>query len=253
MKYIFVLLLIAASLVYAQENKQKSKAEDALREMEEDKLTLHFINALTGSPIEGARIEIANIGTFQTDYKGRVFFEAPESDGTFPVKFSLEDYASATFDIEINLRTLFYNRFSVSPVLPVGSIRVVVDWSDTPRDLDAHFVKAGGYHISYRDMHSAEDGSARLDRDDTDGWGPETITANVIDPTKEYTFYVHDYSNRNNSSSDKLSKSKASVKVYGNQNELLHIYKVPENLSGTTWVLFKLVNGKLTTVNTIAN
>jgi hypothetical protein len=247
MKKIFFLLIsfILVTVLTAQDEKQKQNIEDTFSELESGKLVLRFFDALTGEAIPDADVLIQNSGDFRTDFEGRVNFPPNNENEIVKIKFMHPDYITSEFEIEIMAGTIFFNRFSISPKLPIGAVRIVLDWSDTPKDLDAHFVKENGYHISYRNMRNSTDGIAKLDRDDTDGYGPETITANRIDNTGKYTFYVHDYSNKGRSSSEELSKSKASLKVYGGDNQLLKVFKVPEDLEGDKWQIFTIENGKL--------
>ncbi len=226
------------------------KIDDVFREMEEGALTLRFNDALNAEPIEGASASIENVGEYRTDHEGRVSFEIP-GDGVYSVIFEKPGYIKSRFKIEVMAGSLFFNRFSVSPVMPLGSLRVVLDWGKNPRDLDAHFVKQGAYHISYRSMKSASDGSAKLDRDDTDSFGPETVTAGEVDENAVYEFYVHDYSNKNRDQSVELSKSKANVKVFGD-NRLLHVFRIPQDEIGTYWKVFRIVEGQIGTVNEMA-
>ena len=144
--------------------------------------------------------------------------------------------------------TLFFNRFSVSPSLPLGSVRIVLDWGEKPRDLDAHLIKQNGYHISYRNKKISADGIAQLDRDDTDGFGPETITTSELDQNSIYYYFVHNYSNKNIASSTALSNSRAGVKVYGGDNQLLEVFQAPLKQMGNYWHVFKIVNDKLVPV-----
>lgn len=245
---LFSILLIG--LVNGQETKER-KISDAFEELESGKLVLRFFDALTGVPINKGKVEIQNFGDTETDFDGRAYFTPEEDNQTLKIKFSHQKYITSEFEIEIMAGTIFFNRFSISPKMPIGSLRVVLDWSDSPKDLDAHLVKKGDYHISFRNMRVSADGVAKLDRDDTDGFGPETITANSVDPNGEYLFYVHDFSNQNNNSSSKLSDSKGSVKVYGKQNELLDVFKIPEDNSGTYWNVFKIVGDRIIPLNTI--
>ncbi len=61
---------------------------------------------------------------------------------------------------------IFDVHYSISPTLPADNLRVVLDWGDEPQDLDAHFVKRGGYHVSYHDSHDvAGRGQARSRRE----------------------------------------------------------------------------------------
>ncbi len=251
MKMIFLfLILLIPSIIFSQEQEVKSKSSDALTEMEENKLTLRFFNALNGSPIEGGKVMIGKSGNYETDFDGRVFFDINE-DGKFNVTFTHRDYITSKFEIEIMANTLFFNRFSVSPKMPVGTLRVVLDWSDKPNDLDSHLEKQGEYHISYRNTTETSDGIAKLDHDATSGYGPETITVKIIDPNAVYDYYVYDFSNRRNKQSSSLSASKASVKIYGGDNELLQVFKIPENAEGDTWKVFKLRSGRIDIVNVV--
>jgi uncharacterized protein YfaP (DUF2135 family) len=123
-------------------------------------------------------------------------------------------------------------------------LRVVLDWGETPADLDLHLVKAGSYHVSYWDMHNADDGSVLLDRDDRSGFGPETITIMETDIRGLYRLYVADYTNDGNSASSALSRSGAVVRVYG-RNGLVNSFAVPANRAGTRWDVFTIEGGRI--------
>jgi len=238
---------------FAQDAKTKQKISDAFEEAETGALALRFFDAITGNPIKSAHVEIVGVGEYDTDFEGKISFSSEEENTTLQVKFTHPKYITSEFKIEVMAGTLFFNRFSVSPKMPLGSLRVVVDWSDTPKDLDAHLVKKGGYHISYRNMRNTSDGAAKLDRDDTDGFGPETITAAKVDANGEYYYFIHDFSDQHNSASKKLSDSKASVKVYGKDNELLNVFTVPQDQAGTYWKVFKIIGGEVIPINEIGN
>ena len=143
-----------------------------------------------------------------------------------------------------SFKEVFFNRFSISPALAVDRIRVVLDWGRTPRDLDAHLVKEGDYHISFQDMKVVKE-QARLDRDDLDGEGPETITVLKLSPQGTYRYYVHDYTR-----SGAIGSSKASVKVYG-PDGILDTFDIPDRAKGTIWEVFRIENGGIVKVNTV--
>jgi uncharacterized protein YfaP (DUF2135 family) len=126
----------------------------------------------------------------------------------------------------------------------------VLDWGEQPRDLDAHLMKEGSYHISYRDKIKIED-QAWLDRDDTDGQGPETITLKRPDDGGRYFFFVHDYSNRKSTNSKALAESRAHVRVYSSGG-LVNSFRVPQNLRGTKWPVFQVDNGVVTPADATA-
>ncbi|GAA4829138.1 hypothetical protein GCM10023331_12870 [Algivirga pacifica] len=220
-------------------------------------ITLRFEDAAEGTPIEGAQVKIAGVGTFSTDEEGKVQFPAekdgePMEDETLPAKFSAPGYITAKFMVRVTYGTIFQNHFSMSKELPLGHMRVVLDWGNKPNDLDAHFIKEDGYHISFQDTRVAEDGSVVLDRDAKNGNGPETITIMDIDPSATYYYFVHDFSNKFKKTSDALSKSRGTVRVF-NENQLLQTLEVPTGQIGNTWVLFRIVDGEIVWANQLMN
>lgn len=212
---------------------------------------LRFINAENGDPVTDATIIIQDFKTFTTDMKGKVRFDK-KPDGVYPFTFEKEGFISENNKFEIIAETIFRNRFVVSPVIEMGTIRIVLDWDKKPADLDAHFIKEGDYHISYREVKVSDDGSAKLDRDDRDGYGPETITVKDIDEKAEYNYYVKDFSNKDAKNSKALSKSKAMVKVYG-EGKLLNIWQLNEKQKGNAWMVFTIQNGKIVPADEVKN
>jgi len=208
---------------------------------------IYFVNAITGNPASGAKVMIENIGSFIADSSGVVAFPQ-QPNGTIKAIFRKEGYISAIYTIDITNETIFRNRFIVSPLMESEQFRIALSWDKQPEDLDAHFIENSSYHISYRNTRVLNDGTAQLDRDDMDGYGPESITVSQIDNDRDYSFYVYKYSNKKNPSIYPLSSSKATVWVYGN-NRLLNIFHIPTNIKGDTWNVFKIVNGVIVGYN----
>jgi hypothetical protein len=228
----------------------KNRMDDAFNELNTGELTLRFVNALTGGFVSGAEVAINGVAS-TTDFEGRVSFKPELSNYSVPVVFKKNGFITAEFTLEIMAGTIFQNQISVSPDLKPESLRIVLDWGDRPRDLDAHLIKKDGYHISYRDKRTADDGTAQLDRDDRNGNGPETITINRLGRGDTYTYQVHNYSNRGDQRSTDLSnRSHATVRVYGN-SRLMAEYQIPANQTGLTWVVFQIQNGLVVAVNSI--
>ncbi|MBF0430861.1 MAG: carboxypeptidase regulatory-like domain-containing protein [Fibrobacteria bacterium] len=246
---LFLLVLSISSFVFCLDKVTADRSEDLFSELDTGKLTLRFLNALSGEGLAGARVVINGVGDFMSDTEGKVLFAVPE-DRSYDVTISKPGFITSVFKIEITAGTMVYNRFSVSPDLKLGHIRIVLDWGAKPKDLDAHLVKKGEYHISYRKQKNYADGVAMLDRDDKNGHGPETITITHLDENADYEYYIHDYTNRKKKETSKLSKSKAWVKIFG-QEGLLHIYKVPEDMMGKKWNVFSITNGKISIINTM--
>jgi hypothetical protein len=205
-------------------------------------IPMRFANALDGKPIRGAKVTINSIGEFETDREGIITFPERE-DGRFTLEFSKEGFVTTEIDFEIKLNNLPGNRFSISPELPQG-FRIVLDWGEKPNDLDLHLEKQGGYHIAFWNTHTAADGSAFLDRDDMQSYGPETITVEKIDSAAVYDIYVTDYTNQHQSSSRALSQSGAVVRVYGD-NRLVEVFIVPPGRPGTKWQVCRIIGGRV--------
>jgi hypothetical protein len=224
--------------------------EDEMTAEEEGISTLRFFDALSGNPVDDATILIDEIGAFTTDGLGRIRFETPTKDAVYVFKFTKKGYISANYSFEVIVGTIIYNRFTVSPIIDMGSIRIVLEWDRRPDDLDLHLQKTSSYHISFRDLLASNDGMARLDRDAMKGYGPETITIRNVDDNSEYLCYVHDFSNKNDPKSKALSKAKARILVYGD-GQLLHVYEINEIQKGNNWNVFRLVKGKFVTENEV--
>ncbi|MGD9976494.1 MAG: YfaP family protein [Bacteroidales bacterium] len=241
---LMVAMLIGINLKsVAQIEKGRQTLEDVIAEQEQNIYTLRFFNALTGDPVQGGQVMIENIGTFETDSAGRVLFPR-QPDGLYKTIFKMNGYITAVYNVDIVAGTIFKNRLVVSPIMDISQFRVVLDWDQQPLDLDAHFVKANTYHISYRNTRVLADGTGMLDRDDMDGYGPETITVERIDTEGEYGFFAHNYSAHEKPGSPSLSVSKATVRVYSG-NRLLKSYQVPDGLTEKTWNVFKVINGQV--------
>lgn len=240
---IAVLFSVAYYPAFAQHEKMKQILEDVDEEMDNNNFTLRFFDALTGDPVQGASVLIENIGSFVTDSAGRVIFPK-QPDGLLKAVFKKPGYISAIVSIDVAAETILRNRYFVSPVMNIEQFRVVLTWDQQPEDLDAHFLKDGAYHISFRNTRVLNDGSGQLDRDDMDGYGPETITVAQLNAEASYTFFVNNFSAEKNPSAKPLSSSRAVVWVYGN-NRLLNTFAVPASLEGNKWTVFKIVQGKV--------
>jgi hypothetical protein len=212
-------------------------------------IPMRFANALDGKPIAGATVDIPGIGSFVTDSRGVIAFPKRE-DGGFTMVFAKEGFITTSIPFRIQVSTVINNWFSISPGMD-GDFRFVLDWGEKPADLDIHFEKQGGYHISYWNMRTLADGSAKLDRDDRSGYGPETITVARAEGNGVYHLYVIDYTNRNDRSSVALSRSGATIRVY-NSERLLYTFTVPSSGgNGRRWNVCDIVRNRIEPINAI--
>ncbi|KAF2517739.1 hypothetical protein [Flavobacterium foetidum] len=154
-----------------------------------------------------------------------------------------ENYSSLVVKCPCNDLT-----YALSPVMKnLDGMRIVLNWGRYPADLDSH-LSFPGNHIYFQNKIGS---SANLDVDDTNSYGPETVTIEKKKFGKTYHYFVHDFSNRENPNSFQLSNSDAKVFVYVGQS-LVKTYYIPKNKKGNIWNLFKINgNGEIIDINTI--
>lgn len=165
--------------------------------------------------------------------------------GNYTAEVSGSGYSTMFFSIICigNVTTPNQNAV-ISPVLPDDQIRIVLTWGASPADLDSHFFGplADGtrFHMYYPFAGSSSPWPTivSLDRDDTTSFGPETTTL-FQQSSGVYKFSVHDYTNRNSTTSSAMSQSQAQVRVYKGAN-LVASFNVPINQPGTLWEVFEL-------------
>ena len=138
--------------------------------------------------------------------------------------------------------------YALSPTMKgLDSMRVVLGWGSSPSDLDSHMVYPRN-HIFF-DYKLGDNGN--LDVDDTDSYGPETITLTRRENGKPYVYAVHDYSDKSDPDTRNLSNSEAKVFVYVGES-LVRTYYLPKDQSGNLWTVFKVnENGDIEDVNNI--
>jgi hypothetical protein len=111
----------------------------------------------------------------------------------------------------------------------LDGMRIVLTWGRDPYDLDSHLVYAGS-HI-YFDQKQGD--KAWLDVDDTDSYGPETITIDKRYPGKRYLYAVHTYA----AESAGPYKTQAKVQVYVGSSLMRTYYFMPRE-TDSVLVLF---------------
>ncbi|MDI3090172.1 cell wall-binding repeat-containing protein [Priestia megaterium] len=223
-------------------------------------------NALNGQPVKDATINLRSglnttdgeiIKTIKSNDSGQYIINDLPA-GIYTGEVVKTGFISTTFTImSIGGKTSDSQDVNVSPVLNSQETRVVLKWNEIPRDIDSHLTGPSTgedrFHIYYDTKEYLEDDTSivQLDRDDTDSYGPETIT---IHKQKDgvYRYSVHDYSNRGDDNSYALSNSGATVEVYRGNN-LIKTFNVPANRLGTLWTVFELRGDVIVPVNTMSN
>jgi len=123
----------------------------------------------------------------------------------------------------------------------LGQLRIILNWGSTPYDLDSHFTgpTAGGsrFHIYY--SRKTSDG-ANLDVDDTNSYGPETVTISAF-VNGTYRYSVYNYSNKTSIGGSQIQSSPAKVEIYDHSG-LIKMYNAPVFTGvGNTWQVFELI------------
>jgi len=207
------------------------------------------------------------IRTLKTNSNGEFRYETTSlfgniiglAAGNYTLTASKEGYSDTSYNIVIYPGTTDENpaiNETMSPGMNDGFYRIVLTWGMSPRDLDSHLVADtsddGNIHVYYSQKNPYPN-YANLDVDDTDSEGPETITITNFEGLSNIRYAVHDYTNRDNTSSDWLSNSGAVVRLYKG-SQLLRTFNVPSGYSGTEWDVFSLdSNGRITSINTMTN
>lgn len=212
------------------------------------------LNAVDGTPVSAAKIEI-NGGEYYeplfTDADGFAFF--PLEIGDYQLSINKVGFIPSSYPVRMGFDEN-PQEYVVALSPEVREYRIVLTWGSRPMDLDAHLSgpnpDGGNFHIWYRNRILIA-GRDFLDRDDTNAYGPETITIYKPAPG-EYLYAVHDYSNKKSSASKQLSRSSATVQVYS-ENRLLNTFSIPANQAGTLWKVFKIdKNHRVIPINTLS-
>lgn len=130
----------------------------------------------------------------------------------------------------------------LTPKLGKDEVRIVLTWADTPPDEDSHLFTPDGEHVCYYEKDGV---GANLDVDDTDGYGPETVTITDL-AQGVYKYYVADFTHcsANEVKSTAMSESNAVVRVYTYRG-LERTFQVPKNQQGVIWEVFSIRNGEI--------
>lgn len=218
------------------------------------------INANNGNSIDGVNIIIRNgwnnpNGTIATKTATNTTgeYSLPLNPGYYTLTAQKNGFITSTKSITVNSDGQEYTDFSMTPASLEDSYRIVLNWGKTPRDLDAHvagLTQSGqSIHVYYNNKSASDNRIlvCDLDVDDTNSYGPETVT---IKPQhlEPYYYYVYNFSN-----DDSITNSQAKVELFKG-NKLTNTFHVPVNQGdGRYWNLFAIVNGGIVINNTVSS
>ncbi len=240
-----------------------------------------IVNSFTGNPVPNALIQFVNLnlsttsdangnyyidnipeGALSIDFAGspregdfplEVNFSSSFNYNLFQISVSAENFLTYTTDINIDQLEHEVRNFSLTPDNQINEISLVLSWQAEPRDLDSHLltpeIEGNSYHIYYASEGNLEIAPyAQLDLDDTNGYGPETISISEY-YSGTYHYYIHKFSGIGT-----LAGSNAFVDIYQNSS-LYSTITIPETGNGDYWHVCNIdgSTGAITIINTVGN
>ena len=195
-------------------------------------------NALTGEPIPGATVTVSG-KTEVSQSDGRVSLTGLPG-GNVQISVSAQGFLPQTSTVSLSCGSVTSVGISLLPANNVGTargdIRIILTWGEKPEDLDSHLTGPRAdnpsvrFHIYYDNSNNCGESPcdpgipAWLDVDDTDSYGPETITITKVNGRfvpGRYRYSVHHYSGESN-----IPHSLATVKIFIG-NRLVRTYTPP--------------------------
>ncbi len=249
--------------------------------IDEDKaiLTGRVTDATTGSGISGAVIMVSGINA-ATDANGyyrvenisadvlAADFSASPRSGKSPLSVKFTDYSNIGYQPVVVTAAGYYRYeshvtfkksetknldFSLSPEISAGEMRMVLNWGAAPLDLDLHLytpLVEGSHHEVYWNNIGSKNSApfVYLDHDDTDGFGPETITISKSLSGVYYCF-VENYS-----TSPSITASSGVVQIYSAAG-LVQTIPAPVSGDGLYWYVCDIngSTGAITVRNVLQN
>lgn len=245
-------------------------------QVEKGSVSGKIIDSVTGSPVSGVTVRIRE-GQNNVTGEEAAKETTTNSEGVYKftglnpgiytvqvldLRSDNQKYISTSFNVYIESgKESENNGAGLSPIIDDEQVRFVLRWgnkeSGAPSDLDSHMIGpkatgSGQFHTYYSDKTYVNDENdetyADLDLDDTNWEGPETTTIYKGTPGVYY-FFVHNYSDRENTNSNTLATSQASVQVYSG-SRLVQTFYVP-NKEGTVWSVcsYDSLTGNITPSN----
>ncbi len=205
------------------------------------------------------------IGTDTTANSTGAYSMSSMNRGWYTAQTSKLGYIDSTFHV-YSCGNVSSQDSSISTTLASGAMRIVLSWptGSTATDIDSHLQipdnDSNAFHIYYGTNTSGTDDyyqygasdNVTLDRDEQVAPGTETVSITAV-RSGNYSYSVHDFLNKDETSIRKLGRSRASVTIY--YNELSNnktVYNVQKG-GGNLWTVFTFTtSGGLTEVGTMS-
>ncbi len=206
------------------------------------------VDATDDTPIASADVCVAGTAICTTTDGAGAYSLSGVADGNITIEVTATGFTTLQETVAVTDGEIAIQNVALSPDLGVGELRIVLEWGENPSDLDSHLwlPASNQYHVYYSNTGSLGSfPNAALDVDDTDGFGPETITIpDQISGT--YTYGVHNIDGSGGGTT--LTDSGAVVRVY-DEDGLVQSFTVPAG-SGDWWHVFSF-NGDTGTISAV--
>ena len=233
---------------------------ELVKKIENFNITAKFKNAINGeyiTEVNGFAIlakdesGIAKNG----EMKGNQFTLKDLSEGEYEFSITAPGWIDSKMKKTVNRLNVNdngYFDFVLSQELKITQYRIVMTWGSIPQDLDSRLYLRNGEEISF--MHKESNGKiAKLDTDQVKGFGPETITVDILPTGNEVDkYYVLNYSQQADRNAPNITRSNAKVIVYNGSKEIKS-YSVPESGIGLFWHVFDITKDGIKDVNAIVS
>jgi uncharacterized protein YfaP (DUF2135 family) len=127
------------------------------------------------------------------------------------------------------------DRVTLYAEIPRVDLQVLLFWDTDGTDVDLHVTEPSGEVVNYTNPVSSKSGG-RLDRDDTDGYGPEIFSLGAA-PAGEYQIAAHYYGDRG---TGQTSATVMIVAREGTDEERRWRFEVPLTRTGELAVLARI-------------
>lgn len=196
-------------------------------------------DATNGMPISGAQVLIGDQNTLTNSMGEYTLSNVPIGEST--ISASRDGYITNDKMVTVTTGSQIVN-FVLSPVASEGEWRFVLTWGSTPDDLDLH-LWTQNVEIYWNNPGSPDTPPyAYLDIDDTDGYGPETITIQQLQGLCQIAV-------KNYLETPDIKLSNATVDVYHGALKV-QTFSIPTTGVGTWWYVCDLqANGTLISRN----
>jgi len=199
-------------------------------------------NSSSNSAISSALLTLTGNGVNQTTTSSSdgsyQFYNL--SSGSYALSSSAAGYTAVTKNFDIALNNKIVN-FSLIPTVTADDYKIVLTWGAQPADLDAKLwlASASSDTCIQPEIYG---------NDDSNSYGPETITFTDLPTSGNHEFWVENYSK-----SPEISSSEALVKIYKGST-LLRTISIPASPvnSNYYWHVFNIDEaGNINTINSI--